>query len=522
MRLLRRRVDTSVEDQILTGLIVSTPFCKDLFPILNPDYFQTDHARTIIKWTKDYFDRYKKCPDRSIEEIYRHSKKDLKEADAENVGLFLEKISGQYEESEHFNVDFYMDRALEYFRGQAVRLVADKSRVLLDTGHLDEAEEVVRDYKKVAKDVSGWVDPFDPVYIRKVLLDRLDKDILFSFPGALGKVVGPLERRWLVGILGPMKRGKTWYLQECAVQALFERLKVVFVSLEMDDLKISRRIYKRLTAFGDEEKDYPYPVFDCKRNQDDSCTLSQRVNNIRLLMKDGEKPHFSPAMKYRVCAECRGNRTRFVPEAWFTLSHRQKLKIKSVTKHLEGLQGMMGDHLRILPYPAYSANIGRVKRDLEKLEYTEGFVPDVIVIDYADILAPEDARQVGRERTDETWKMLKNLSQSKHCLVITASQSNRASISKKNVTQEDTAEDIRKIAHVEVMMSLNQLPKEKKGGIMRLAVIAHREKDFEQLRQCMVLQQMELGQVLLDSELIDNYKEIQEMREKIQEAQIFS
>jgi hypothetical protein len=69
------------------------------------------------------------------------------------------------------------------------------------------------------------------------------------------------------------------------------------------------------------------------------------------------------------------------------------------------------------------------------------------------------------------------------------------------------AEDIRKVAHVDVMISLNQLEIEKRRGVMRLAVIAHRDKDFYQLGQCFVLQQLELGQPNLDSEYCEDYFE---------------
>jgi hypothetical protein len=71
---------------------------------------------------------------------------------------------------------------------------------------------------------------------------------------------------------------------------------------------------------------------------------------------------------------------------------------------------------------------------------------------------------------------------------------------KKNVIASDTAEDIRKIAHVDAMFSLNQVAEEKKSGIMRLGVVAHRWKDFNELEHVTVLQQLQTGQVLLDSE----------------------
>jgi hypothetical protein len=97
--------------------------------------------------------------------------------------------------------------------------------------------------------------------------------------------------------------------------------------------------------------------------------------------------------------------------------------------------------------------------------------------------------------------MLKNLSDERHCLVVTASQSNRKSFKKKHVTQTDIAEDIRKLAHVDAMMSLNQTPEEKHSSVMRVNMIALRGDDFDEYASCIVTQQLKLGQVCLDSQM---------------------
>ena len=51
------------------------------------------------------------------------------------------------------------------------------------------------------------------------------------------------------------------------------------------------------------------------------------------------------------------------------------------------------------------------------------------------------------------------------------------------------------------MIALNQTPEEKNNGIIRIAVIAERDNDFDQLRSCTVLQNLSFGQTYLDSEM---------------------
>ena len=68
------------------------------------------------------------------------------------------------------------------------------------------------------------------------------------------------------------------------------------------------------------------------------------------------------------------------------------------------------------------------------------------------------------------------------------------------VKQIHTSEDIRKIAHGDLWIALNQTPWEKKAGVIRFGVIAHRHKEFLETESVTVLQNLSQGQVLLDSE----------------------
>jgi replicative DNA helicase len=156
----------------------------------------------------------------------------------------------------------------------------------------------------------------------------------------------------------------------------------------------------------------------------------------------------------------------------------------------------------VVVFPAFAATVADIAAEIDALEYEYGFVPDVVVVDYADILAVENRNLSERGNIDAIWKRLKGMAAERHMLVVTASQSNRGSIKKRTVDQTDTAEDIRKIAHVDVMISLNQQPDERDRGVMRLCVIAHRHREFSQNRQVQVLQQLGLGQPFLDSEWV--------------------
>jgi len=369
----------------------------------------------------------------------------------------------------------------------------------------DKAEEAVREYRKVAKETSKWVNPLDNGYAEKVLHDR-EKEF-FVLPGRLGQMVGNLERGFLVMVCGPEKRGKSFYLGEMAVLGLFKNLKVVFISAEMSDKKMSERIYRRLTSCGDEEGYYTYPVFDCLLNQKGTCTRKERENTVTLIENGEELPDFNAKMKYQICTYCRKRGlSDYIPAVWFMQDRRSRMDLPKVRGKIKGIKRMYGDHLRMIAYPRFEASVLDVMRDLDNLEYTEGFVPDVIITDYADIFKPENKWLTGLEATDNIWKLHANMASKRHALVFTGSQAQRGALEQKNVRMIHTAGDIRKTAHCDAGLFLSQTDKEKGIGVMRVSMF-NRHRAFSESNQVRVLHQLEVGQVIMDSEYVKRRKE---------------
>jgi len=415
---------------------------------------------------------------------------------------FLAKLSREYEKAPHINEDYYIDQALAYFKKRELQLVSESVSRLAETENVDEAESVLLGYKKVAKIISGWYDPFDS----DIILDTFENknETLFQFPGQLGQFLGPLERGWLVSVVGGFKRGKTWYLQEIAVQALLSNLRVAFISLEMKKSSLNTRLYKRLMGAGDEEEtNFIYPVFDCKASQDGSCMKPSRVSRVPLVDSDGAIPVYSPTLQYKPCAICRGLNSDYIPAVWFETLKRPQFTLHTVREMSNEFVKYFGGNLRIKTYPRFSATVSDIKRDLDILEDTEGFIPDVIIIDYAGIIRPE--RRGGQEysQLDDIWKSLGGLAGERHALVATGSQVTRGALKANSAEQDSVAGWVGQVAHVDLMFGLNQKPEEKRNGIMRINLLAHRHKEFYENESCLVLQQLKTGQAFLDSLVIE-------------------
>ena len=496
-------IDNTIEEKILTGMIVSDKFLTDVSAMAKQDFFQVRYVKVVSGWCLEYFNKYKEAPKNHIKDIFITKRDELKQDESNIIESFLTNLSRKYEKNEEqFNPDYLLDHAVKYFKKKGIEHINQRVQAFLNVGKVDQAEREISNYKQVGKLVTQWVNPLSSQHINSVFQAEERGDYqLFKFPGQLGELIGWFERGTLLGFLGAYKRGKTFWLTETAIQGLLNKYKVALISLEMDAYRMARRIYKRLTAFGSDDTEFIYPTFDCLRNQNGSCTSSKRTNRAILLNAEGEPPPYSRDLRYRPCVACRGTR-QFIATSWFTTIFREKMRLGNTRKKIKAITNMYGNNFRLITHPSYSANVSDIKRDLENLEYTEDFVPDIIIVDYADILAPEDARLTGRDRLDETWKMLKNVADEKHCMTVSASQSTRKGAEKVTLTQSDTAEDIRKIAHGNYWIALNQTPQEKRKGIMRIGLIAAREEDFDQYKHVMVLQQLKLGQPNLDSEMI--------------------
>ena len=80
---------------------------------------------------------------------------------------------------------------------------------------------------------------------------------------------------------------------------------------------------------------------------------------------------------------------------------------------------------------------------------------DVVVVDYADILRPPPGRMEPRDQANEVWKQLRALSSALHCLVVTATQANRAGYDRELLGMTNISEDKRKLAHANGVIGIN-------------------------------------------------------------------
>jgi replicative DNA helicase len=511
LTLKKRKVETSLEQQIAIGMVVSTKFLQEIHSVYDSSYFRNSYLKKVSEWCFDYYESYEQAPCAEIKNIFETEQSRLLEEESQAINNLLIKLSDQYEGGS-INEEYLLDRALLYFKERELELMVGNVQVHLSRGEVQEAEEQVSKFRRVQKEASGWIKPLDDNEVGE-FFDRQDEEF-FRFAGQLGEFMGPLDRGWLVGLAGGFKKGKTHLAREFGVMGMLSGLRVADFSLEMNKNQSKERFYRRLTASGDEEGRFLYPVFDCLLNQLGRCMRPERTNRIVLRNNENDLPDFDPNSPYKPCSACRhAHPDLYVPNIWYEELDRPGFEYHETSKRLAPFNRMYGHLLRMKIYPRFSANCSDIMRDLDILERTEGFLPDIIIVDYADILAPEDKREVGIDKEDKTWMALARLASERHALVVTPTQVTRDALDSYLLQEGHMSKWIGKLGHVDMMLTVNQSEEEKRRGLVRMGIIAHRHRDFDRAATVMLLQQLSLGQTNLDSQrgtLTDTIEEEEE------------
>ena len=460
MSYTRRKITTTEEQNLVTGLIVSDRFLQHVVPILRPELLQNQYAVVVARWCQDFFKQYDKAPFTTIQDIFASEREGMDGALADQVALFLEKLSERYagvDDLEHFNADYHIDNAERYLKQRSLSQLSEKVDGFLAREMVLEAEAEISIYKRVERPTGEGVSVFDDKdAIISAFAEDTDEE-LFYFPGDLGKAVGPMCRDDLVAIAGPAKRGKTWWLIWAAILAVTSKLNVAFFSLEMTERQMIRRIYQSLLG-------------ETKRKPEGEINVPEFDENGYISMR--------PVTKLGVNGQD---------------ALKKKRALKKLTR---------GAKFKLICVPAYSMSVGGMGAHLDNMEHFDGFIPDVIVCDYADILRPE-TKGDHRNLIDESWRALRALAQKRHCLIFTGTHSGRDTFTR-DMGQGDITEDIRKLNHVACMIGLNEDAKDRIAGCMRVVTLAQRHEGAG--GEVTVLKCLDIGKPYLDSRFSANVR----------------
>ncbi len=427
-----------------TGQLVSNLVPSNLF---DPVY--SEAAEGLM----DYVRRYKKPPGEHTWDIFET----CAARNEDQSELFTRLFESVQASGEEVNAEYVVSQAQAFMRYQRMKRGLARAVPLLQRGDvsgLEEAESVL------AKTLETTLDLFNP---GSNLLD-FDKSLAFlrddhqplltGIPELDHHGLGPCRKKLYV-FMGLSGAGKSWHLVHLAKQALAQHLKVLYVTLEIGEAEVCQRLMQSLFAL----------------------TKRKGQTGVRAYLKCDELGRVIDFDTGAVKRPFIGDRVPHVMKMLKYLGTRASLYVKE--------------------FPTGALTPSQLSAYLDALAARENFIPDLILVDYGDLMAADHHYSEVRHNLGSIFKSLRGIAVSRNIAMATATQSNRDGRKQTILTDFNMGEDYSKAQIADVLITYNQTPMEHLYGLARLFVAKGRN-DADKF-QVLITQSYATGQFCLDS-----------------------
>jgi hypothetical protein len=435
------------ERTILTAAIVHDDALRRIAQTIGNERqpFKGRWANKVWGWCFDYHTKFSSAPGVHVEALFKKfAVKERDENTIEIVSEFLTSLSRDYSRTaKEINEDWIVDTAVRYFTKVQLQRKADELQAALEGDDVEEAKRIEQRYSSAPLHAAtDWTDLLSPENVNETIRHYEEDRNLISFPGALGKFLNPaFERDAFIAFSAPEKRGKSYWLMEVVYQALRQRRKVLYYVLgDMSLRQLSERFYRRISRRPRRAREviWPIGIEPTERDEDDEGDNMPRC-------------HVQTEKRF--------------------LEGMSAAAVRRASRKMAKMMGAKGINLRTKVFGASVLKASDIELDIQQMSREPvPWVPDTVVLDYADLLLEEDkaARLDYRHQINESWKIMRRISVDYHNCFVTATQAAARSYDQRVIRKKDFSEDKRKNAHVTGMLGINQTADEKKQGVYRL------------------------------------------------------
>ena len=142
-------------------------------------------------------------------------------------------------------------------------------------------------------------------------------------------------------------------------------------------------------------------------------------------------------------------------------------------KIYEEIQEIEG-RLVVKEYPTRSASVQTLRSHLEKMKL-RGFEPDLIIVDYGDLLRPiSSGKDEKRHQLETIYEEMRGIAQANECPLWTASQTNRSGLNAEVITMEAISEAFNKCFVADFIFTVSRTIDDKNTNSGRIFVAKNR------------------------------------------------
>jgi len=462
----RRPVKLDLEKNIAICCIMSQGFLHKMSKVYKAELFKSEYIALIIAWCIEHHEKHGTAPSKNIKRIYERKKDTLEEEVIALIESVLVELSGNYEKYETIDNGFEFEEAERYLSTYKIEQHTSKVQEFLLNGELDKAKKLTESYSPIPN-IEGELDTLEVFSHKTAVLDAFkgSGSPLFFFEGAFGKMFNRFfTKSGLIAIMGAEKMGKTWATIAMLLKALQAQRRVAYFAVgDMPQDEMLIRIAVALSG---------------RSNEQEFCTGVRDV----------------------VSAEYADDEIAVEFSAPYNV---QPLTPHEAQQTITNYGQQVGSNLfRLVCSPTHSVTASELKAIASEWRKADGWQPEVIIIDYPDILLPEKYEKERRHFENSKWMEIRGWSTDKEHnqpLIIIPTQIKQEGYKKKYITREEVAEDKRKLAHPTVIMGLNQSEEEKDMQVMRFNLVAVREGRCSPAKCCTATQCLDKGQFIAQS-----------------------
>lgn len=447
------RLSGSLQENVLTVLCFSDEYCQQVRAAVTVKTFESAVYREVAGAAIDFIDQYKEAIKEHLPDVLEHF---LEGEDKRKATAFKRLLENLHAARERVNAGYVINELQKFVRLQKLKSgLIDAVDAVENRGDVDAAEVILQEAMK------AQIVTFD----RGTALDNAD-DVatIFDDPEEEGFDLGIPEldasgiiprRKEVLMLIAARGRGKSWFITHCAKQALIQRWSCVVITLEMSEKRYAVRFIQ--SFFSISRREAIVRVARLEKDREGNLTEVVHEEIERMAMND--------------------------PHAREDLLRRAKREFRKRAP------------IRIKQFPSGEMTMQMLDAWLDGLMRHDGLAPDVICLDYPD-LAKLNANNL-RLELGAFLVAFRGMCVRRNAAGIVVSQGNRESEEATTVRGSMVAEDISKLATVDVMLTYSQTDAEYELGLARL--LAEKARNEKGRMMLLLSQAYDIGQFVMDS-----------------------
>jgi replicative DNA helicase len=242
----------TLEETILKNLISYEDFTRQVLPYLKPEYFEAEHQRLLFQEIQHHFEKYNKLP---TLEVLRVETELLStdEKTAEALESSLDAVASAKEQSDF---QWLMDTTEKWCQERAVYLAMVDALNIIENKNRKDARstgiipELLSNALAVSFDPRLGHDYFEDMEERFEKYHDVKERLAFDIDLLNQVTGGGYPRKTLNFAIAGINVGKTMWLCHLAASAIAQGKNVLYLTMEIAEHEIARRIDANLMNVG--------------------------------------------------------------------------------------------------------------------------------------------------------------------------------------------------------------------------------------------------------------------------------